>query len=199
MGQHQRQACAVVVESLGVVYFLSEHKCERGSGKVSDLVTTRAAAISDCGQYRYQLTRRWGEISNPSVVYIMLNPSTADGETDDATIRVCIGRAQRMGYGGITVLNLFAYRATKPTDLLLAADPIGPHNDYHIGETLKHRPIVIAAWGVGGNHLNRARKVANMCHAFGVTLSCLGVTKEGAPRHPLRISYDVLLKPWIRK
>ena len=59
----------------------------------------------------------------------MLNPSTADGETDDATIRVCRGRALRMGYGGIIVVNLFAYRATSPDNMECAADPFGPDNE----------------------------------------------------------------------
>lgn len=156
----------------------------------------RGALISTCGLYRYELTRMWdGRL--PVMGYIMLNPSTADALIDDATIRVCIGRAIRMGYGSIVVLNLFAYRATVPYEMMLAADPVGPENDVHLRRLLMGKPsMVIAAWGVGGNYLGRARKVAETCSAYDVALHCLGTTKDGHPRHPLRIGYAIQPEPW---
>ncbi len=155
----------------------------------------RDAVISACGLYRYRLTRTWDD--RPPLVYVMLNPSTADALKDDATIRVCMGRAQRMGCGGIVVVNLFAYRATHPEELLLAADPVGPENDQHISAALTGNPhTVIAAWGVGGNYLRRAWKVAHTCRMLQVPLHCLGVTKDGNPKHPLRIGYAVQPQPW---
>lgn len=86
------------------------------------------AGISECGTYRYWLCREWSP-GLDSLVWLMLNPSTADATQDDPTIRRCMGFARRWGYGGITVVNLYAYRATNPRDLLTAADPVGPEND----------------------------------------------------------------------
>lgn len=83
-----------------------------------------AAGLSPCGLYRFWLTRCWAP-AKPCALFIMLNPSTADHEQDDATIRKCIGFARRWGMGSIRVANLFAYRATKPDDLKRADNPIG--------------------------------------------------------------------------
>ena len=80
------------------------------------LMPLHGAVVSDDGLYRYILTRTWDR-SLPALVFCMLNPSTADATVDDPTIRKCIGFAQRLGYGGIIVVNLFAYRATKPREL----------------------------------------------------------------------------------
>ncbi len=168
------------------------------SRDITDLALVRSAVLSPCGFYRYRLGRTWDN-RLPVLLFIMLNPSTADANVDDATIRVCMGRAMRMDCGGIMVVNLFGYRATSPLDMLVAADPIGPSNDVYIEETLAAKPkLAIAAWGVGGNHMDRARKIADKCHAFGVPLHCLGVTKDGSPRHPLRIGYAVSPVLWNR-
>ncbi len=91
---------------------------------MSDLFVTKEAVISDCGRYRYRLTRRWGD--GPLLSFIMLNPSTADAEVDDPTIRRCMGFARRDGYGGIVVGNLYAFRTTKPKALFAADNPLGP-------------------------------------------------------------------------
>lgn len=156
----------------------------------------RDAVLSSCGLYRYWLKREW-DGRDPQMVFIMLNPSTADALVDDATIRVCVGRAKRMGCGSIRVLNLFAYRATDPKAMMLAADPVGPENDAYIQSVMRSKPaMVIAAWGVGGNYMGRARKVSETCVAYGVPLHCLGTTKDGHPRHPLRIAYSVQPQLW---
>lgn len=156
----------------------------------------RDAVLSDCGAYRYRLTRTWDDRCRP-LLYIMLNPSTADALVDDATIRVCIGRAQRLVCGGIIVVNLFAYRATQPHDMLLAADPVGPENDAHIHRALDDDPkMVIAAWGGNGNYRGRAAKVKQLCGLRRVTLHCLGTTQDGQPRHPLRIAYSLEPQIW---
>lgn len=103
-----------------------------------------------------------------------------------------------MDCGGIVVLNLFAYRATDPCELLIVDDPVGPDNDTHLLREASW-PIAltfIAAWGGGGNYKGRAQHVAQMFRAQGITLHCLGTTKDGAPRHPLRIAYTVEPQPW---
>lgn len=157
-----------------------------------DLVMDRSAVLSVCERYRYVLRRMW-DADLPLLPYIMLNPSTADAAVDDATIRVCIGRAIRMRYGGILVLNLFAFRATDPRALKAVSDPVGPNNDgYLSGVLLGMKPKqVIAAWGDHGALLDRDKTVLALCRAHGVPLYCLGTTKAGNPRHPLRIAYSV--------
>lgn len=152
------------------------------------------AQMSPCEQYRYILTRRWGV--GRSAVFVMLNPSTADAATDDPTIRRCVSFARREGCSGITVVNLYAFRATGPADMLKAGDPVGPANDVYLvgainGAADSGSPV-IAAWGANGNAI-RARVVVNMAWEAGVELMCLGVTKGGSPRHPLYVRGDTPL------
>lgn len=103
------------------------------------------ASLSSDGRYRYELTRRWDN-STSTVTYVMLNPSTADASVDDPTIRRCIGFAQSHGFGGLRVLNLYAFRATQPKDMFRAIDPVGPENDTYLGN-LDTGSTVVAAWG----------------------------------------------------
>lgn len=158
------------------------------------------ALISDCGLYRYRLRRKW-TVHGGSLVFITLNPSTADGTDDDPTIRKCVGFARRLGFGGIVVLNLYAYRATDPRDLWDAADAgidiEGPENDDVIRAHCAHRnrDSVVAAWGAHGDR--SPRRVA-VVRTLAPRLSSLGVTKSGAPRHPLMLPYSATedVAPW---
>jgi len=164
----------------------------------------KGAVLSDCGQYRYALWRSWDK-SKPRLVFIMLNPSTADAETDDATIRVCIGRAKRMGFGGIRVLNLFAYRATDPRELHQIDDPVGPKNWRYLGQLcgcVADGEVTIAAWGndgqLMGHHRERWREALEIiCYDMGTPLFCLGLTQHGQPKHPLRIPYAIEPTLWM--
>lgn len=149
-----------------------------------------AAVLSGCGRYRYLLTRRWAD--DPAVTFVMLNPSTADATTDDPTIRRCIGFAKSWGYGSLNVVNLFAFRATDPRDLLAATDPVGPRNDAFLHDYL---PVSVAAWGAHKLAVARARQVMQ-AFAGRPLLWCLGVTKDGHPRHPLYVRADAPLIPW---
>jgi hypothetical protein len=159
------------------------------------------ALISDDGLYRYALGRRWEtSLDGPgAAVFVMLNPSTADAEQDDPTIRRCIGFAKALGCGGLHVVNLYAYRATKPADLWLAADPVGPDNDHILGETFRAavtdmRPV-IAAWGANARP-DRVADVKRLARSCGLTLRALGITKDGAPRHPLYLRADSTPTRW---
>lgn len=155
------------------------------------------ATISADGLYRYTLGRRWAQ--RPPAVFVMLNPSTADAETDDPTIRRCIGFAKSWGCGGIHVVNLYAYRATRPKHLWEAEDPIGPDNDdvlrmaFHDASDT-NRPVV-AAWGAHGP-LDRAQFVHTLAHARGVTMQAFALTKNGSPKHPLYLSAESQLRPY---
>ena len=114
-------------------------------------------------------------------MFIGLNPSTADETVDDPTIRRCIGFAKAWGYGGIYMLNAYAFRATNPKDMKAAADPIGPGNDEAFGYYRSKVGLIVAAWGAHCDP-ERARKV---CQAVGRPVECLGLTAAGAPKHPL--------------
>jgi hypothetical protein len=122
-------------------------------------------------------------------MFIGLNPSTADETQDDPTIRRCIGYAKAWGFGGIYMLNLFAYRTTDPAKLALVHDPIGPKNDEFLQMYLTPAGLNIACWGNGGKLMNRGRVVVELLGKDN--LACLGTTKSGEPKHPLYQKKDL--------
>ena len=139
------------------------------------------AVFSRDRRYRYRLWRRWDR-SRPVVAFVMLNPSTADATRDDPTIRRCIGFARRWGYGGVEIVNLFAFRATDPRALRAAHDPEGPRNAAQVRRAASTAALVLAAWGADGAVGTRG---AALERRLSPRLRCLGVTRSGAPRHPL--------------
>jgi hypothetical protein len=139
----------------------------------------RAARLSCCGRYRYALWRRWAD--GPQVLFVMLNPSTADARRDDPTIRRCIDFARRWGFGSLAVGNLFAYRTPFPHALRRAEAPVGPRNDRWLRRLAAQSARVVAAWGDDGAWLDRDRAVRRLLPG----LHALGFTKAGRPRHPL--------------
>lgn len=148
------------------------------------------AIISECGRYRYWLTREWGE--GPLVTFVMLNPSTADAEQDDPTIRRCMGYARSWGYDGITVVNLYALRSTDPRQLWRADDPIGPSNDQYLTTAAMRAALddapIVAAWGANARSDRVLAVRALRCMD---RLSVLALTKAGTPRHPLYLRADL--------
>lgn len=153
----------------------------------------RTAKISPDGKYRYLLGRRWAD--GPRATFIMLNPSTADAEQDDPTIRRCIGFAKAWGMGALQVVNLYAYRSTKPAELWRVLDPIGPDNDAVLTAcAIAQDPApLVAAWGSGP----KPWRVANVLRLPGMDrLQALGVTGGGHPRHPLYLPASATLRPW---
>lgn len=144
------------------------------------------------GAFRYLLWRRWAEAD--SVLFVMLNPSTADAERDDPTIRRCRGLARAWGFGAVEVANLFAYRATRPRDLARAGAPVGPRNDAILAAAAARASAVIVAWGVDGALAGRDRAIAALLAPYRPR--CLGITRSGAPRHPLYVRRDVVPRPW---
>ena len=142
--------------------------------------TKTSANFSRCRQYRYALHRYWDE-SLGGLLLIGLNPSTADATHNDPTIRRCIGFARDWGFGSLCVANLFAYRATYPSDLKAAADSIGPRNNTWLRRLAREADLVVAAWGNDGRHLNRAAEVRKMLP----DLHCIRMNSIGEPAHPL--------------
>ena len=151
------------------------------------------AAFSNDRKYRYALWRWWAR--RPFAMFIGLNPSTADETNDDPTIRRCVGFASRWDYGGIIMTNLFAVRATDPREMMQDPEPIGPDNDTWILKLSKQAGIIIAAWGARGGHLHRDKAVCNLLS----NLKCLGITKDGYPRHPLYLRKDIAIVPLRRE
>jgi len=160
-----------------------------------DLLIARTAVISICGRYRYRLSRVWNE-GRPSLPFVMLNPSIADGEIDDPTIRRCMGFARREGLGGIEVANLYAFRATDPETLWEQQDPAGPENEDHLHDiacaSAAYGVPIVCGWGATGGNSNRPIHIMQLA---GADLVCLGRTKSGRPRHPLYVRGDQPFEP----
>src|SRR5262245_41939737 len=138
--------------------------------------------------YRYRLDRRWpgGE---GLCGFIMLNPSSADEHSDDPTIRRCIGFAKGWGYSGLIVGNLFALRASDPAVLLAARDPVGGGaNARALVDLIDEATLIVCAWGRFAWVDRRGREAVALIRARGRLPHCLGLTRDGAPRHPLYLS-----------
>ena len=139
-----------------------------------------SAYISPDGLYRYSLERDL-DADESVCTFVMLNPSTADGTYDDPTVRRCIRFARDWGYGRLRVVNLYAYRATKPRDLWLVNDPVGPDNNRVLAAAFEESDCLIAAWGAKA----KRQRVAEVMALPYAPRKALGLTKAGAPRHPL--------------
>ena len=150
------------------------------------------AIFSECGKYRYVLRRslnshlRWVK----TIIFVMLNPSTADAVEDDPTIRRCISFAEREGFTHMTVCNLFALRATNPKELLVAEDPIGPDNHWTLEREMTMHDFRVAAWGAHPFTKERAQDVVDRYGPF----HCLGTNKDGSPKHPLYLAKSTQFK-----
>jgi hypothetical protein len=153
------------------------------------------ARLDPTGTYRYTLTRHWGT-GVRRVLWIMLNPSTADAREDDPTIRRCRIFSRRWGYAGLTVVNLFAFRAPDPCELAAASDPIGPDNTRTLIEELPLHQLVVAAWGARGGLRGRAGYVRKLIAAAGMVVHHLGLTSSGEPKHPLYLSSLIIPQRW---
>lgn len=160
------------------------------------------ADISSCGAYRYRLTRTWDSHLD-ALGWVMLNPSTADASLDDPTIRRCMGFARAGGYGGITVTNLFAWRATNPADLLDPPDVFGPRNVATLEWLFRDHRTVVAAWGAKFKDVRRRRgepdhpkMIRAMAGRHAANLMCLGTTADGSPKHPLYVPAAQPFIPW---
>lgn len=164
-------------------------------------IRRRTADLSPDGRYRYRLTREW-DLDRAPATFVMLNPSTADAERDDPTIRKCVRYAQRWGYGSLVVVNLFAWRATQPENLPvdergITAVAVGPDNDGWLSQAaldaLDSGGPLVGAWGVHATE----RRVSDVLTLPGMgRLSCLAVTAGGQPGHPLYLKGEAQLVDW---
>jgi hypothetical protein len=161
----------------------------------------KGAIISEDRLYRYALWRFWHP-TKPYVCFIGLNPSTADAQFDDPTLRRCINFAARWGYGGMFMVNLFAWRSPQPKEMMKQAQliAIGPRNDeaLRIVTTQPKCGLIVAAWGKDGNHHQRAFRVLDdddgaLSHLNQGDLKCFGLTELGEPKHPLYLPNETNL------
>jgi hypothetical protein len=155
----------------------------------------RFAVLSDCGRYRYALARGWDK-SLPRLGWVMLNPSIADADVDDPTIRKCIGFAKHFGYGAIHVVNIYPLRSTDPRGL--RADDWDTQESRDINflawkQVASACNTVIAAWGAHDVHPMEEAAAS----AF-LNLECLGRSKDGHPRHPLMLAYETAIESYAR-
>jgi hypothetical protein len=160
----------------------------------------KEALISKCELYRYWLLRQWDWDLRPAC-FVLLNPSTADAEKNDATVRKCMGFARRWGNGGIEIVNLFAFRSRDPKKLITAKAPVGPDNDRCIDEVILACSPVVLGWGNSIPKACRSRvdDVLKRLKARGVLPVCLGITGKGQPQHPLFVKYETPLIPFPLK
>ncbi len=148
------------------------------------------AIISACGRYRYALWRRWQP--GPALLFVMLNPSTADAANNDPTIRRCIGFAQSWGFGSLLVGNLFALRTPSPKRLLKARAPVGPDNAEWLQRLQQHAELTVAGWGNHGQY----RRAGTKMRLLLTDPKVLGLTKLGEPRHPLYVPASARAEDW---
>ncbi|MCG2582899.1 DUF1643 domain-containing protein [Massilia sp. TS11] len=149
-----------------------------------------SAVLSRCGTYRYALRRVW-DPARPLVLFVCLNPSTADACNEDQTSRVCINYAKRWGFGGLLIANLFAFRSTDPAGLRSAADPVGPRNNYWIRRLQREAALTVCAWSDLGALRGRDAEVLPWLQAP----HCLERLRSGRPGHPLYKKADLLPQP----
>jgi hypothetical protein len=162
---------------------------------------SKGAVLSDDRRYRYVLWRGWeGHAAHdrkPSCVFIMLNSSTADADHDDPTIGRCVGFAKRLECNTMSVVNLFGYRTAYPRELFKSADPVGPDNKKWVQRVTSDCGLIICAWGTHGGFLGQDAKVLSWLPPNKPRF-CLGVTKDGHPKHPLYLPSDAALIPFVR-
>lgn len=160
-----------------------------------------SAIISPCGLYRYRLERD-GLAGRRAACVIMVNPSTADGTQDDATIRKLKGFAERNDIGRLIVVNKLAFRATDVRDVAKAVDPIGPENDRHIAQAVRDADLTILAWGPVTKLLPYLRRrwieVVRIAERHRSALHCIGTAACGHPRHPLMTPYATPITVWSK-
>jgi hypothetical protein len=165
--------------------------------KIITFDTDAGAEFSPCRKFRYHLHRVWDR-ERDTQLFILLNPSTADEFKLDPTLRRCEGYARKWAAGGFEVLNIFAYRATDPRDLIAAGFPIGDRNDdYFIDRAHAHRGrVVICGWGSNAEGLQRPHDVMRILHRAGARPHALGITRGFMPKHPLYLRADARPVPF---
>ena len=154
------------------------------TGRLFETGVERTAWISTCGRYRHSLGRHWDR-EKGFVLFIGLNPSTADSEADDPTIRRCIRFARDWGYGGLEMCNLYDWRATDPKQLPRRGFAVSDKNDPTLRCRVSDSGIVIAAWGAVPWAKERIDELFRTVFTDDKRWHCLKLLKNDFPQHPL--------------
>ena len=149
-------------------------------------------------RHRYTLVHRPDPLlgGNRLMLWIGLNPSTADETRLDPTLTRIRGYTRREGYDGFIMTNLFGWRATLPGDMKAADDPVGPDNDRWLLDSARRCGAIVAAWGSHGSHLGRGAAVCRLLSAY--PLLCLARNADGSPGHPLYLKKTLPLVPYTQ-
>jgi hypothetical protein len=153
-----------------------------------------SAVFSPCLRYRYRLSRGW-DVALPRVLFVMVNPSSADEKNDDQTMRKCIGLAKRWGFGALDVGNLFAGSPPTRRGLRRAVNPIG-ETDAHVLEMAREASWVVLAWGRHGSLYGRGAAMRALLAKNAIPVLGLPRVKNGEPSHPLMLPYTTTPEPW---
>lgn len=156
------------------------------------------AVLDPTGTYRYRLARDLDALGGEgTLLFVMLNPSTADADLDDHTIRRCRKLTAAEGYARLEVVNLFAYRSKDPVTLRFVDDPVGPENDAHIEAAARDADRIVAAWSHVERRLRwRVGEVMRLIDRIPRDLHVFGLTATGSPRHPSRLPDAARLTRW---
>lgn len=158
-------------------------------------VIERGAELSNCRLYRYQLTRKFAE-GEGTCVFVCLNPFTADEQADDQMVIRCMDFAAHWGFGRVQIVNAFAWRSTSPGVLSTLRDPVGPDNDEWILKTAEEAQRIVCAWGAHPVMAERGTQVIQLLRGAGLRLHHLGMTVQGYPKHPSRLSKRTPIWEW---
>lgn len=161
---------------------------------------SRGATFSSCRRYRYLLWRTWNDLTSTklgTVLWVMLNPSTADELVFDPTVRRCFLFTRAWGYRSMEVVNIFGLRSTDPRELYRSSDPVGPDNDKAIMDAAYQADLIVCAWGNHGRYRNRGLHVREHLKTINrIQLHVLGLTGMQQPRHPLYVRGDLKPEVW---
>lgn len=155
----------------------------------------RRAVFSRCGRFRHLLERQWSP-GAPRLGFVGLNPSTADGEHDDPTTRRCIAFARAEGFGSLVLVNVFAWRATRPETLRAAGPPESPSARRARRRALEGCEAVVACWGAVPWAREPARRTLRSILRLRGEVFVLGLSQAGHPRHPLYLPRTAQLRRW---
>jgi hypothetical protein len=139
-------------------------------------------------EYRTRLWREW-EHGAGSLCLTMLNPSTADANVLDPTVRRGVGFAVRWGFARLDVANLFGLRSTDPSALRKHKDPVG-QIDVALVAYAAEATMVVCAWGIHGRIGGRDARVIELFQKAGIEMWCFGINDDGTPVHPLYLPND---------
>lgn len=139
----------------------------------------RKVKLSIDKKHRLMLSRHWN-LNKPSLLYIMFNPSIADDEVDDPTIRRLISFSRTYNYGGFYVANLYTYITPNPK---IIDTSVGiKKNNFKIIKNLTNKvDDVVYAWG---NSIVEPSELRNLI----TSPLCFGKNINGSPKHPLYLS-----------